>query len=279
MKRYLFILLLFITQTLASNELTEIKLRAKQKNNGVDVRFVLKTNIINPEQAKKFNTTPYYISSVTAQLGNELIYTAYLGPYLANNAFLKFIYNGIGSSNILNLSVVDSNGKKIEKSTQIKNSSNSNDSNKSINESTVPNLDVWQETNSDDAINKLYGSTETIEGNFTIMLKGDHLITLDDGICTGNAARINLAIQSNINLRSLAIFQDANPYSTIAVFNTYKNPISVYQLTFKMKNTSLIRVVGKGADGLLYESKYKVYVIPSSHRDCYGNVSGPYMDY
>ena len=86
-------------------------------------------------------------------------------------------------------------------------------------------------------------------------------------------------IKTNKNLRRLSIFQDANRYSTIAIFNNNIVSIKKYKLNFTMKKKGLIRVVGEDNNGKLYESRYMAYVIPGSHRDCDGDISGPYIKY
>jgi len=281
----LLFLLLLISQVLVANEPIDVLLKVKQKKNELHVKVGIKNNIISPELAKRKNIPLYYIPSIIIKADENTLASAYLSPYFGHYRFINIValkFRKKTDINMLHLLVTDSNAQIIKKSKQIKHNipnTSPQKLNKKFKAFQNPSSTVTKATNSQDAIKALYGLTQTIEGNFTIEFNGDSVIKLDDGMCNGNGGHLNMSIKSDIKLNSLAIFQDANKYSTIAIFHDNQSLIYYYKLNFSIKKTSLIRVVGRGIDGILYESQSKMYVIPGSHRDCYGNVSGPYMVY
>lgn len=280
MYRYLLFLLIFISQILMANEQIEVRLRAKQIDEKLKVKSLINANIVIPETAERNKIPLYYIPSLIVKADDNTLATAYLSPYF--NGFVGFDFLNNTHIDKINLLIKDSNGQLVKKSKHVINALTNtinNDSNKSLKNFKIPKSDIFKSINSNDAIKAFYGSTQTHEGNFTIKFAGDYLIKLDDGMCSTNGGRLSIRIQLNLKLNSLAIFQDSNKYSTIAIFHDTQSSIDYYKLAFKMRKTSIIRVVGRGVDGLLYESKSKMYIIPGSHRDCYGKLSGPYMRY
>ncbi len=257
-----------------------IKIKAKQTANIVQVKFQIKAIIYSPEIAKKLTTKPYYFSHISATSGDRIVYDVFLSPYLSRDPFFMFKYKSTGTGNILNLSATDNNGKKVEKSRTIKNSSiftTDTNLNTFKFDRVSQNSDVWNATNSDEAIKKLYGSQRPIDGDFMITpngVKGSYFI-LDEGICFGHGGKIDLSIKSDMDLSSIAIFQDANPHSTIAIFQSHENSIIDYRFRFVMKKTSTVTIIGKGKDGRLYKGEQTVYIPPGSHHNCYGEYTGP----
>ncbi len=279
MNPYPLFLLLIFSQMLMANEPINVKFMAKQKEGDTLVKFGLyNVNITTPEYAKRHNIPHYYFPSIVLKAGKETLVTEYLSPYF--NGFTKLKFEKIVTNDTLTLLVSDSKGQIIKKDTSIKKHVPSTKNiHKKLKDFSISKTNVFEATSSDEAIKALYGSSQTVEGNFSIKFKGDSLIELDDGMCSSNGGRLRISIDSKIRLSSLAIFQDGNAFSTIAVFDDTHSCIYQYDLDFKMRKTSIVRVVGKGIDGILYESQTKMYIITSSHRDCYGDVSGPYMVY
>jgi len=110
---------------------------------------------------------------------------------------------------------------------------------------------AWDAVDSATAIKELYGSaalTETAD----IKLKAPKLAE--------NGGSIPINIKSKMDLESIAVFQDANPRSTVCVFTVPKNGIINYDLRMKMRKTSKVRVVAKGRDGVLYTVNQNVEV-------------------
>ena len=95
-----------------------------------------------------------------------------------------------------------------------------------------------------DAMEALYGTSETIE-------KGVDVKTVK---IASNGGAIPVTIRSKIDAESVALFQDANPESLVAVWTVPENGIIDYSLKIKMKRSGEMTVVVKGKDGKLYSS-------------------------
>ena len=67
-------------------------------------------------------------------------------------------------------------------------------------------------------------------------------------------------IKSNLELTTIALFQDANPRSAVAVFELGEGGVVDLQTKIKMRKTANVTVVAKGKDGKLYSVVQKVEV-------------------
>jgi sulfur-oxidizing protein SoxY len=105
--------------------------------------------------------------------------------------------------------------------------------------------DAWKAHTVEDAMTKLYGSSKTIE-------KGVKLTAPD---VASNGGAIPVSVSSDIAAKSVAIFQDVNPESAVAVFTVLENSIIDYDVKIKMKKSGTITVVVEGKDGKLYSAK------------------------
>ena len=110
---------------------------------------------------------------------------------------------------------------------------------------------AWAAADSASAIKELYGNGGLKETK-DIKLKAPDLAE--------NGGSIPVTVSSKMDLESIAIFQDANPRSTVAVFTVPKNGIIKYDFRMKMRKTSVVTVVAKGRDGVLYTTSKKVEV-------------------
>jgi len=104
--------------------------------------------------------------------------------------------------------------------------------------------DAWKAKTVEDAIAKLYGTSVTIEEGVKL--------TAPDVAANGGAIPVD--IQSDIDAKSVAIFQNANPESAVAVFTIPENGIIDYSIKMKMKSSGTITVVVEGKDGKLYSA-------------------------
>ncbi len=102
--------------------------------------------------------------------------------------------------------------------------------------------DAWTSTKVDDAIKKLYGSDKIVE-------KG---VKLKVPKVASNGGAIPVGIKSDIDAKSVALFQDTNPESCVAVFTVDKNTIIDFGINIKMKGSGKITAVVEGKDGKLY---------------------------
>ncbi len=101
---------------------------------------------------------------------------------------------------------------------------------------------AWTSKTVDDAIKKLYGSDKLTE-------KG---VKLKIPKVASNGGAIKVGIKSDIDAKSVALFQDTNPESCVAVFTIHKNSIIDFEVNIKMKASGKITAVVEGKDGKLY---------------------------
>ena len=93
------------------------------------------------------------------------------------------------------------------------------------------------------AIKALYGEID--------MEKSD-AITIKTPKVASSGATIPLRIKSDLHLKSLAVFQDANPESAVAVFTVNPRSVVDYSMNIKMAKSGTISVVAEGIDGKYY---------------------------
>ena len=101
----------------------------------------------------------------------------------------------------------------------------------------------------DDAINALFGTSATTEGK--VKLKAPDIAE--------NGAVVPITVSSKLAGKTVAIFQDANPESTVAVFTVPANGIVDYSLRIKMAKTGKVVAVVE-VDGKLYSASKSVKV-------------------
>ena len=111
---------------------------------------------------------------------------------------------------------------------------------------------AWEAPSSDEAIKELYGSTQGISGKITLKIPST----------AENGAVIPVNIKSKVKLESIAVFQDVNPRSAVAVISVPTNAIINYNLRLKMKGntTSYITVMARDTEGKLYKETHKIFV-------------------
>lgn len=111
------------------------------------------------------------------------------------------------------------------------------------------NASAWEAPSSKEAIEALFGKGAMIEGK--IEIKAPKLAE--------NGGAVPIGIKSDIELTTVAVFQDANPRSAVVVFELHGNNADL-MTKIKMRKTAEVTVVAKGADGKLYKSAQKVEV-------------------
>ncbi|PLY14881.1 thiosulfate oxidation carrier protein SoxY [Sulfurimonas sp. CVO] len=109
---------------------------------------------------------------------------------------------------------------------------------------------AWEAAGSREAIEALFGLAPLIEGK--IELKAPKLAE--------NGGAVPIVIKSDVELTTIALFQDANPRSAVAVFEVGENGVADMMTKIKMRKTAEVTVVGKGKDGKLYSAVQKVEV-------------------
>ncbi len=248
MYKYLLILLLISTQLFASET---IKLKAKQKNGYVSVKLLIKSSMIGEKEAKKRNVAPKFITSIHAYVGNRTVYYIATSQYLTQHPFVKFKYKYKDKEDILNISFTNNEGHATTKKVKIKNIPTKNRSLDAIpknsntrNSNTVKNK-IWKARNVEQATKELYGSDDIIKGDFTIKMPNIYV----------NYGSIPISITSELELESLAVFTNGNPYAAVAIFLIPKGEKVDYSFRFRVEQPKEIVVIGKGRDGKLYKAE------------------------
>ena len=101
----------------------------------------------------------------------------------------------------------------------------------------------------DDAVKELFGTSNTVNGK--VKLKAPAIAE--------NGAVVPISISSKLKGSTVAVFQDANPESTVAVFTVPQDGIIDYKLRIKMAKTGTVKAI-VSVDGKLYSASTIVKV-------------------
>jgi sulfur-oxidizing protein SoxY len=108
---------------------------------------------------------------------------------------------------------------------------------------------AWTASKVDAAIKEVFGD----------LPKGEGKIKLKAPDIAENGAVIPVTISTKLKSKTVAIFQDANPESTIAVFTVPENGIIDYSVRIKLAKTGTVTVVAN-VDGKLVSASKLVKV-------------------
>lgn len=100
---------------------------------------------------------------------------------------------------------------------------------------------AWTATKVDDAIKEIFGTATFTEGS----------INLSAPDIAENGAVIPVSFDTTLNATKIAVFQDANPESAVAVFSIPENAVIDYAIRIKLAKTGTVTVVAE-ANGKLY---------------------------
>ena len=100
---------------------------------------------------------------------------------------------------------------------------------------------AWSATKVDEAIKEIFGSSTLTEGS----------INLSAPDIAENGAVIPVSFDTTLNATKIAVFQDANPESAVAVFSIPENAVIDYAIRIKLAKTGTVTVVAE-ANGKLY---------------------------
>jgi len=110
--------------------------------------------------------------------------------------------------------------------------------------------DVWTAKTVPASIKALYGEVTPADGD----------ITLKAPKVASNGGAIPVSVKTSIPAKSIAIFQDVNPESAVAVFNVPEGAEASFGLKIKMKKSGTITAVVEGKDGKFYTTKLSLEV-------------------
>jgi len=107
----------------------------------------------------------------------------------------------------------------------------------------VEKPEMWIAKSVEDAIQALYGEVE---------LEETKKISLTLPKVAGNGSKVTVKIKASLPLNSLALFQDTNPESAVAVFSVHSAEELHYTVNIKMAKSGTIFLVAEGDDGKYY---------------------------
>ena len=105
---------------------------------------------------------------------------------------------------------------------------------------------VWTAHNIDDATKALYGMKTPIESD-QIKIKVPKI--------NSSGATVPVKFSTTIDAKTVALFQDANPESAVAVFDVNIYDMKNYEVKIKMEKDGVIMVLVEGTDGKIYMAK------------------------
>lgn len=114
----------------------------------------------------------------------------------------------------------------------------------------VDKPDAWTAQDVPTAIKALYGEITPTEGE--IKLKAPKVAS--------NGGAIPVSVKTDIPAKSVAIFQDANPEATVAVFTVPEGANADFSMKIKMKKSGSITAIVEGTDGKFYSKKITLEV-------------------
>lgn len=104
--------------------------------------------------------------------------------------------------------------------------------------------DTWTAHTVADGIKALYGDITAEE-------KG---VKLKVAAVQPNGGAIPVEVKSDIAAKTVALFQDANPESAVAVWDVQEGGIVDYSTKIKMKKSGTVTAIVEGTDGKFYKA-------------------------
>jgi len=102
---------------------------------------------------------------------------------------------------------------------------------------------AWEIEKSVDAIKGMFGDGE---------LKTTDKIKFTAPKLAENGGSIPITLSSDLDIETIALFQDANPRAATVVFSVPEGQKVDYSFRIKMRQTALVTIVAKAKDGTLY---------------------------
>ena len=115
---------------------------------------------------------------------------------------------------------------------------------------------AWTAKTLDEAVKGLYGDVK--------MVKSDKLILKHPKVAA-NGGAVPVRIMTDLKVKSVALFQDSNPESAVAVWSVTDDTIVDYSVKLKLKRKesgakTVITVIAEGVDGTFYMRKSSMVV-------------------
>ncbi len=243
---------------------TDIKLKSMQKGDELRVKFMIKNPMLTEEQATKKRINVDFIEHITLRVGERIVFDMSNSAYVSRNPMIKVSTTNFTTDENVTLTITDNHGKKESKSTTIKVASPFNTQKKvwekgEVRDYRKSNPALWRARTVTDAAEILYGNVDYHEGNFKITMPRVAI----------SSAYVNIRIESDLDLESMALLTNANPHSTVAVFSIPKGTKVDYDLRIKAKNyvEPYVVIIAKGRDGKFYKS-IKIFQVARGGDNC-----------
>ncbi len=104
---------------------------------------------------------------------------------------------------------------------------------------------VWSAHTVDDALKALYGTSTIIESG--VKVKAPKVAS--------NGGAVPVDFSADMPIKSIAVFQDANPESAVVVYEATKYSVNKYSIKIKMAKSGTITVAALGQDGKVYGAR------------------------
>jgi len=104
---------------------------------------------------------------------------------------------------------------------------------------------VWSAKTVDDGIKALYGTSTIIEKG--IKVKAPKVAS--------NGGAVPVDFSADMPIKSIAVFQDADPESAVVVYEATKYSVNKYSIKIKMAKSGTITIAALGQDGKVYGAK------------------------
>ncbi len=102
---------------------------------------------------------------------------------------------------------------------------------------------AWEIEKSADAIKEMFGAGE---------LKTTDKIKFTAPKLAENGGSIPISLSTDLDIDTIALFQDANPRAATVVFSVPEGQKVDYSFRIKMRQTAVVTIVAKAKDGTLY---------------------------
>jgi len=102
--------------------------------------------------------------------------------------------------------------------------------------------DAWKAEKSPDAIKAMFGD-KPLEKSDAIKFVAPKLAE--------NGGSIPITLQSDLDIKTIALFQDANPRAATVVFSVPEGQKVDYSFRIKMRQTAVVTIVAETKDGKL----------------------------
>jgi sulfur-oxidizing protein SoxY len=102
---------------------------------------------------------------------------------------------------------------------------------------------VWEAHTIDDATKALYGIKTPIESD---------QVKISVPKINSSGGAVPVKFETSLDAKTIALFQDANPESAVAVFDVGIYDLKKYEVKIKMGKSGKIMVLVEGTDGKIY---------------------------